>query len=110
MNMFERQGAILSLICRERHTTEAALAERFGVSERTIRKDIIELSRKIPIRTVRGRYQGGIWLEEWFAPNAHVLSAKQESYLRKWGTSFEGEDLRVLNSILVQFAPSKGYL
>lgn len=108
--MFERQGAILNLIFRERHTTEAALAANFGVSERTIRKDITALSCILPIKTVRGRHGGGVWLEDWFDPSANVLSAKQERFLREWRTSLDGDDLLVVNSILVQFAPSKGYL
>ncbi len=109
MNMFERQSAILNLIYREHHTTEAVLAEIFGVSERTVRKDITTLSCILPIKTVRGRYGGGIWLEDWFDPNSNVLSAKQEDFLKKMRSTLAGEELLVLNSILVQFAPSKGY-
>ena len=107
--MFERHSAILNLICRERHTTEAKLAEMFGVSERTIRKDIISLSCILPIKTVRGRHGGGIWLEDWFDPDSKVLSAKQEDFLKRIRPTVTGEDLLVLNSILAQFAPSAGY-
>lgn len=109
MNMFERQSAILNLIYREHHTTEAILAETFGVSNRTIRKDITALSCVLPIKTVRGRYRGGIWLEDWFDPNSNVLSAKQENLLKEMRSTLAGENLLMLNSILVQFAPSKGY-
>ena len=109
LNMFERQSAILNLIYRERHTTEAILAETFGVSNRTIRKDITALSCVLPIETVRGRYRGGIWLEDWFDPNSNVLSAKQENLLKEMRSTLAGENLLMLNSILVQFAPSKGY-
>lgn len=109
LNMFERQSAILDLIYRERHTTEAALAEVFGVSDRTIRKDVIALACMLPIRTVRGRYGGGIWLEDWFDPSSNVLSAKQEDLLKRLRLTLDGEDLLILNSILAQFAPSAGY-
>ncbi len=110
MTMFERQSAILNLIYRERHTTEAKLAEMFGVSERTIRKDIIYLACVLPIKTVRGRYGGGIWLEDWFVPDSNVLSAEQENLLKRVGQTLTGKDLLILNSILVQFAPSMRYL
>ncbi len=110
MTMFERHSAILNLIYRERHTTEAKLAEMFGVSERTIRKDIVCLACILPIKTVRGRYGGGIWLEDWFDPNSNVLSAAQEDLLKRVGKTLAGKDLLVLNSILIQFAPSKRYL
>ena len=83
MTMFERQSAILNLIYRERHTTETKLAEMFGVSNRTIRKDIISLACIVPIKTVRGRYGGGIWLEDWFDPNSNYLSATQENLLKR---------------------------
>ena len=109
MTMFERQSAILNLICRERHTTEVKLAEMFGVSERTIRKDIISLSCILPIKTVRRRRGGGIWLEDWFDPNANVLSAAQENLLKRIRPTLAGEDLLILNSILLQFAPSMRY-
>ena len=110
MTMCERQGAILNLIYRERHTTETKLAEMFGVSERTIRKDIVCLACVLPIKTVRGRYGGGIWLEDWFDPNSNVLSAVQEDFLKRMKQTLAGEDLVVMNSILVQFAPSTRYL
>lgn len=109
MNMFERQGAILNLIYRERHTTEAALAALFGVSDRTIRKDIIALACTLPIKSVRGRYGGGIWLEDWFDPDSNVLSLKQEDLLKRIRPTLTGEDILILNSILEQFAPSAGY-
>ena len=107
--MFERQNAILNFIYRERYTTKTTLAERFGVSERTIRKDIAALSCVLPIKTTRGRYGGGISLEEWFEPATNILSAKQEELLIKLKSTLTGDDLIVLNSILFQFAPSKGY-
>lgn len=109
MNMFERQGAILNLIFRERHTTQPMLAELFGVSERTIRKDITTLSCSLPIKTIRGRHGGGVWLEDWFDPSANVLSARQEELLKRVKPTLAGEDVLVLNSILVQFAPSTRY-
>ena len=107
--MFERHSAILNLIYRERHTTETKLAEMFGVSNRTIRKDIISLACIVPIKTVRGRYGGGIWLEDWFDPNSNYLSATQENLLKRISQTLAGQDLLVLNSILVQFAPSMRY-
>jgi len=107
--MYERQGAILSLLCRNRHVTESALAAAFGVSERTIRKDIIALSCIIPIKTIRGRHGGGIWLEDWFNPDSNTLAAKQEELLKQILPTLVGEDAVVMNSILTQFAPANRY-
>ena len=110
MNMLERRSAIMRVLRLEGHTTVANLANLFDVSERTIYGDITSLSLDQPIRTVRGRYGGGVELESWFHPNANALSPKQEELLCRLKTTLEGEDLIVLNSILIQFSISHGCL
>ena len=109
MNMYERQSAILNLLFRDRYTTEKELAAMLGVSERTIRKDIAAIVCKLPVKTVRGRYNSGVWLEDWFIPDANKLSSKQENLLTRLRIPLTGEDLIVMNSILTQFAPTQGY-
>ena len=108
--MYERQGAILNFLFRKRYATEKELAEMFGVSERTIRKDIAAIVCILPVKTVRGRYNSGVWFEDWFVPDANTLSSKQEGLLTRLRVPLVGEDLIVMNSILTQFAPAKGYL
>ena len=103
MNMYERQSAILNLLFRDRYTTEKELAAMLGVSERTIRKDIAAIVCKLPVKTVRGRYNSGVWLEDWFIPDANKLSSKQENLLTRLRIPLTGEDLIVMNSILTQF-------
>lgn len=106
--MYERRNAIMNTLQQERHTTVANLANSFNVSERTIYSDITTLALDHPIRTVRGRYGGGVELENWFHPHANALSPKQEELLQRLKTTLAGDDLIVLNSILVQFSPSHG--
>ena len=108
LNPSERQSAIMDILRRERHTTTARLSMEFDVTERTIRNDITALSFTLPILTVRGRYGGGIKLADWFRPCAKTLSPKQEELLHRLKTALAGDDLIVLNSILVQFSPSHG--
>lgn len=108
MNLFERRNAIMNILRREGHATAANLARVFGVSERTIYSDITALSLGQPIQTVRGRYGGGVELADWFRPNAHTLSPKQEELLQRLKPTLAGNDLIVLNSILAQFSPSGG--
>lgn len=105
MNAIERKSAILDVLCRQRHTTTAELAEMFEVTERTIRNDITDLSCSYPIRTVRGRYGGGICLENWYQPHLKSLSSRQVQLLKKLQPTLCGDDLAVLNSILAQFGP-----
>ena len=60
MRPIERRAAIFDALCIRRHDTVENLASEFGVSEKTIRRDIEELSCSYPIETVRGRYGGGV--------------------------------------------------
>ena len=87
-----------------RHDTASNLAEQFGVSERTIRADLVALSCYYPIQLVRGRYAGGIYLADWFHIESHTLSPIQQALLVKLRQPLKGEELQVMNSILAQFA------
>ncbi len=108
MNQLERRNAIMNTLRRDGHTTVTSLARLFGVSERTIYTDITALSSAYPIQTARGRYGGGVELASWFHPNASTLSPQQEELLRRMRPTLAGNDLIVLNSILVQFSLSRG--
>jgi len=110
LNSFERRSAIVGILCKERHTTTAKLAAEFDVTERTIRNDITAISPRFPIRTVRGRYGGGVELADWYHPQANTLAPEQEELLRRLKPSLSDDDLIVLNSILVQFSLSHGCL
>ena len=85
--------------------TTARLAAELGYTERTIRSDITELSLSYPLQTVRGRYGGGVQLADWFNPQSKALAPRQKELLQRIRLSLIGEDLIVLNSILVQFDP-----
>lgn len=62
MGTAERRSQIMKILCRRRHETIGNLANEFGVSERTIRRDIEILSLTEPIYTQTGRYHGGIYI------------------------------------------------
>ncbi|MDE6994523.1 MAG: HTH domain-containing protein [Lachnospiraceae bacterium] len=106
MNLFERRNAIMNMLCREGRVTAASIDRTFDVSERTIYSDITALSIEQPIQTVQGRYGGGVELADWFHPNANTLYPRQEELLEQLKPTLAGDDLIVLNSILVQFSPS----
>lgn len=70
----DRLIGILAVLLREEQTTAAALAERFEVSVRTIRRDIDRLCRAgIPLRTQRGA-GGGVSVMEGYAVGGTVLT------------------------------------
>ena len=62
MNITERRNSLLKALHRRGHDTIQNLAIEFDVSERTIRRDITELSLYEPIYTMPGRYGGGVYV------------------------------------------------
>ena len=100
----ERRETIYTELRAKRHLTIGYLAEKYGVNERTIRRDIEELTLVYPIETVCGRYGGGVKLSDWYQPTRSTLNPKQVALLKKMAPSMEGEVLVVLNSIISQFA------
>ena len=100
----ERREAIYAELRAKRHLTIGYLAEKYGVNERTIRRDVEELTLVYPIETVCGRYGGGVKLSDWYQPTRSALSPEQMALLKKLAPSLEGNDLAVLNSIISQFA------
>ena len=103
MSPNERRNNIYAELRAQRHLTINYLAEKYSVNEKTIRRDIDELTLTYPIETVRGRYGGGIKLADWYHPMQSTLSPKQIALHKKLAPSLEGDDLVVMNSILSQF-------
>lgn len=60
----DRRKKILKIIRQRGHETIANLAFEFGVSGRTIRRDVEALSLTEPIYTKPGRYMGGVYINE----------------------------------------------
>lgn len=56
-----RQRELAVYIQKQKATTAQALADRFNVSERTIRSDVKRLCKILPIEVRPGRYDGGIF-------------------------------------------------
>lgn len=69
MNCFDRRMEILSHMKKYKFDTISNLAFEFGVSERTLRRDVDILSRTQPIYTKCGRYGGGIYMLDAYNRN-----------------------------------------
>ena len=104
MSANERREAILNTLLQRRRDKASNLANEFGVSERTIRNDIVILSCSYPIEMKQGRYDGGIEVAPWFHMDRKYLAPEQFNLLKRLAPGLEGEDLKVLNSIITQFA------
>ena len=99
MNQVERREAIKELLFADRNAQIQNLADRFGVSVRTIKYDIEALTCSYPIETVRGRYGGGVKLADWYHPSKKTLAPEQMALLKKLAPSLEGNDLVIMNSM-----------
>ena len=64
MGTAERRLEILKYLCRARKSTMPKLAELFGVSVRTIQRDIFEIEATfhVPLDIRCGKYDGGIYV------------------------------------------------
>lgn len=64
MGTAERRLEILKYLCKARKSTMPQLAQMFGVSVRTIQRDIFEIEATfhIPLEVKCGKYNGGIYV------------------------------------------------
>lgn len=58
----ERIFDMMKYLCRVRYAPMPKLAEMYGVSVRTIKRDVDVLGSLIPLETRLGRYEGGVYV------------------------------------------------
>ena len=104
MDAVERRQQILELLCQRRKDTMQNLAAELGVSERTIRRDVEILTRSYPLETVCGRSGGGVRVAVWYHLDRQRMSPRQTALLRRLAADLRGEDLEVMEQILLKFA------
>ena len=83
MGTAERRAEMMRILCRRRHETISNLAEEFGVSTRTILRDIEALSITEPIYTQCGRYGGGVYVIDDYAISRMYMSDRELALLHK---------------------------
>lgn len=93
METAERRIEILKLLCRRGYETAGNLAFEFGVSERTIRRDIEVLSRNNPIYTKSGGHSGGIYIVEGYTPDRMYMSDAEIYVLKKLYTATQADSV-----------------
>ena len=104
MSADERRQGILTELYSNRFITCENLAQKFDVTTRTIYHDLEKLACSHPVKITRGRY-GGVSLENWFYPESKFLTPEQFALLIGMKDRVTSDELIILNSILVQFAP-----
>ena len=115
MGTAERRVEIMRILCRRRHETIPNLAEEFGVSERTILRDIDILSLTEPIYTQCGRYGGGVYVTDDYSMDRMYMSTEELSILHKLSKyadekalcELSAEENKLLKSIISQYTKLK---
>ena len=106
MKANERRMAILEALCERRREQVANLAFEFGVTEWTIRQDILTLSLSYPVYTVQG-HGGGVYIADGYRLGRKYLTETQSDLLEKLSARLTGEDLETMKSILNTFKEPK---
>lgn len=115
MGTAERRAEIMRILCRRRHETISNLAEEFGVSTRTIQRDVEILSITEPIYTQCGRYDGGVYVTEDYVKDRMYMTESELSVLHKLASIAENQsicdlskdELFMLNRIIALYTKPK---
>ena len=114
MGTAERRHEIMKILCRCKYETISNLAVEFGVSPRTIQRDIEVLSRTEPIFTQCGKYGGGVYIVEGYSMNRMYMTDAELDVLQKlYIAADEGENLLtdddklVLKQLISQYSKPK---
>ncbi len=110
MGTAERRREIMRILCRRRRETISNLAKEFGVSYRTILRDIEVLSVTEPIYTRSGRC-GGVYVIDSYSMSKMYMTDKELSLLDKLSKfadervvcELNAEENRLLKSIISQY-------
>lgn len=94
----ERRYQIMRILCKRRSETILNLAEEFGVSKRTILRDIEALSLSEPIYTKCGRYGGGVYVLDDYVMNNMYMTEQELSVLHKVASFAENKSICDLNA------------
>ena len=107
MKALERRQALIELLCECRYEKISNLAFEFGVSWRTICRDIQELSLSYPIYTDCSRGKAGVYIEEGYYLGKQYLREDEEELIQKLISNSTGEDRTRLIKILKRFGRPK---
>lgn len=90
MGTAERRHEMMKILCRRRYETIGNLASGFGVSMRTVQRDIETLSLTEPIYTKAGRYGGGVYIMDGYSVDRMYMAEEELDVLRKLYTATDG--------------------
>ena len=103
LSVFDRRTEILSRHFWSKSVTMRELATEFDVSEDTISRDIVYLSRYATIETQRG-VGGGVFIREQHKNLYTKLSGREINLLQRLYEMTENEDKEIMKSIFRKIA------
>ena len=103
----ERQRRLIEILCDRRYDLAENLAVEFGVSVRTIYRDIEVLASTYPIYTTQGT-GGGIYVVDGFNLRMKYLTDRQYEILDKLSKRLSGEEKLVVLEILKIYKKPQG--
>ena len=83
MGTAERRLEIMKLLCKRRYETMVNLSEEFGVSVRTIQRDIDELTFLVPLYVKSGRDGGGVYVDKDYTMDRMYMTTNEINLLIK---------------------------
>lgn len=111
METAERRNKIIIALCRRKFDAIPNLAAEFGVSERTIRRDIVALSLSHPIYTQCGKTGGGVYINPEYSIDRIYMESAEIGVLQKLKRLAEmnsslltQEELHILNGIVADYS------
>lgn len=115
MGTAERRHEMLLLLCRKRHETVSELASLFGVSRRTVMRDIEALSFSVPLYTKKGRFGGGVYLVEGYSMDRMYMKPDELALLRRLlfaaqnpKETLSEKEVRQLSELIAGYTPPDG--
>ena len=112
MQTTERRMELLKILCRRRKDTIKNLSFELGVCERTIRRDIEQLSLKNPIYTLKGKH-GGVYIMEDFQMDRMYMGDEEIRVLKKALNKLKNknalteDEKKVFEAITTEYAKPK---
>ena len=103
MNALERRQAMLEVLCIRRHDKIDNLAFEFGVNERTIRRDILELSLTYPVYTMTGKYHSGVHIADDYYLGKQYLTDEELDLIISLKSKVGDDQRRMLEGIVKKF-------
>ncbi len=107
LTTYERRENIRNYLIKKRFSTAQELSYMFGVTQRTIFRDIVFLSSRLPITTKVGG-GGGIFLNQDFETPKQYLSSEEENLLIMLSETLTKKDKLIIHNILNKFSVHKG--